>query len=106
MRRFQKNINCAQYKIKDATKYTWKSLDERVKAISEFIIDNNATVRGAAGVFGISKSSVHKDVSDRVKRLDPALSEEVKKVLELNKNERHIRGGEATRTKYKKPEAV
>ena len=64
-------------------------------------IDNKVTVRAAAKKFGISKSTVHKDVTERLKKINAALAIETKKVLEENKAERHIRGGEATRQKYK-----
>ena len=76
-------------------------VDSRAIVLGEFIIENNATVRAAAKVFKISKSTVHKDVTERLKRHDPELFKEVKVVLERNKEERHIRGGLATRRKYK-----
>ena len=76
-------------------------VDSRAIVLGEFIIENNATVRAAAKVFKISKSTVHKDVTERLKRHDPELFKEVKVVLERNKEERHIRGGLATREKYK-----
>ena len=69
--------------------------------LAEYIIENDSTVRAAAKEFGVSKSTVHKDVSQRLKRQDPALWTQVKAVLEKNKAERHIRGGIATRIKYK-----
>jgi putative DeoR family transcriptional regulator, stage III sporulation protein D len=72
----------------------------RVMEVSQYVLDNRATVRDAARTFGISKSTVHKDVSERLPRLNPALAQEVKEVLESNKAERHLRGGEATRRKY------
>ena len=74
---------------------------ERATILGEYIKKNGATVRHTAGVFNISKSTVHKDVTERLKMKNPALYGEVKKVLEINKNERHIRGGMATRKKYK-----
>lgn len=74
---------------------------ERAAMLGEYIIKSGATVRAAAGVFHISKSTVHKDVTERLHREDPQLYAEVKKVLEVNKQERHIRGGLATRRKYK-----
>ena len=64
------------------------------------MIENKATVRATAKKFRISKSTVHKDVADRLKLIDPRLYGEVKQVLEINKQERHIRGGMATRRKY------
>ena len=68
--------------------------------IARYIIDNNTTVRQAAKHFGISKSTVHKDCAERLKVINPALAIEVRKVLDVNKQERHIRGGIATREKY------
>ena len=74
----------------------------RAIELGEYIVESGATVRAAAKVFKISKSTVHKDVTERLKREDPVLYKEVKKVLEKNKQDRHIRGGLATREKYKK----
>ena len=74
---------------------------KRVLEISAYIVDTNATVRQAASVFGVSKSTVHKDVTERLPRVNPDLALRVKVVLERNKAERHIRGGEATRQKYR-----
>ena len=74
--------------------------EERAASLAAYIIENNATVRKAATVFHISKSTVHKDVSERLKKLNPQLYVQVKKVLDINKQERHIRGGMATRRKY------
>ena len=74
----------------------------RAMVLGEYIVESGATVRAAAKVFKISKSTVHKDVTERLKREDPILYKEVKKVLEKNKQDRHIRGGLATREKYKK----
>ena len=76
-------------------------IEERAVAVAEYIIANNATVRQAAGKFGVSKSTVHKDVSERLAYINPALAKEVRKVLDVNKSERHIRGGLATREKYR-----
>ena len=64
------------------------------------MIDNNATVRQTAKQFGISKSTVHKDVTERLSQVNPTLAREARKVLDVNKSERHIRGGLATREKY------
>ena len=75
-------------------------IDERAVNLANYIIDSKDTVRGAARKFGISKSTVHKDVTERLRKINPALALETKKVLEENKAERHIRGGEATRQKY------
>ncbi len=73
---------------------------ERPVILGEYIIEHKATVRQAAREFGISKSTVHKDVSERLKKVKPSLYKEVKIVLDINKQERHIRGGEATKQKY------
>ena len=75
-------------------------IEERAIQIANYIIENNATVRQTAKEFGISKSTVHKDVTDRLSQLNPALAAESRKVLDVNKSERHIRGGLATREKY------
>jgi putative DeoR family transcriptional regulator (stage III sporulation protein D) len=77
------------------------ALKERAIILGEYIIENKATVRSTANKFNISKSTVHKDVAQRLKYLNPALYKEVKAVLEINKRERHIRGGIATQKKYK-----
>lgn len=76
-------------------------IEERTVEIAHYIIDNKATVRNAARKFGISKSTVHKDVTERLKKINPALAKDAKKILDENKAERHIRGGEATKEKYK-----
>ena len=76
-------------------------LSERAISEGEYIVENNATVRSTAAVFGVGKSTVHKDVTVALKELDANLYGEVKKVLEKNLSERHIRGGLATRRKYK-----
>lgn len=68
--------------------------------IAQYIIENNATVRQAAKKFGISKSTVHKDITDRLIQISPSLAAETRKVLDVNKSERHIRGGLATKEKY------
>lgn len=75
---------------------------ERCEIFGEYITEHKATVRAAAAHFGISKSTVHKDLTWHLKRINPNLFSEVKKVLEINKSERHLRGGEATRKKYLK----
>lgn len=79
----------------------YTSIEQRACDLAAYIINNNATVRAAAKKFGVSKSTVHKDVSERLRHLDPALWQQVKGVLDRNKAERHIRGGIATRIKYK-----
>lgn len=78
-----------------------QSVTNRATILGEYIKKNGATVRQTAGVFNVSKSTVHKDVTERLKTKNPVLYNDVKKVLEFNKNERHIRGGLATRRKYK-----
>lgn len=75
-------------------------IEERAIEIARYIIDHNSTVRQAAKHFGISKSTVHKDCADRIQQVNPALAVEVRKVLDVNKAERHIRGGLATKEKY------
>ena len=76
--------------------------EERVIAFANYIIEHNATVRQTAKKFNLSKSTVHKDVAERLKYVDPQLYREVKTILEINKAQRHIRGGMATKLKYKK----
>lgn len=76
------------------------SIEERACILARYIIDTKDTVRGAAKKFGISKSTVHKDVSQRLLNINYALALEVRKVLDENKAERHIRGGMATKLKY------
>ena len=75
-------------------------VEERAIELGVYIIENKETVRGTAKKFGISKSTVHKDVSQRLKSVTPSLYKEVKKILEINKAQRHIRGGIATKNKY------
>lgn len=77
---------------------------KRVVDISHYIVDTKSTVRKAAEEFGVSKSTVHKDMTERLPRINRELARKVKRVLEENKAERHIRGGEATRQKYRKPQ--
>jgi putative DeoR family transcriptional regulator (stage III sporulation protein D) len=73
---------------------------DRSEVIAEYVIDTGTTVRAAALHFGISKSTVHKDLTYKLKFHNSALYKEVKKILEINKSQRHLRGGEATRLKY------
>jgi len=75
--------------------------DQRAVILGRYILENKTTVRAAAKIFGISKSTVHKDVTERLKSEDPELYAQVKDILEINKQERHIRGGLATRKKYR-----
>ncbi|MCL2014516.1 MAG: sporulation transcriptional regulator SpoIIID [Oscillospiraceae bacterium] len=77
------------------------NVENRSVLLAQYIIENKDTVRGAAKKFKVSKSTVHKDVSERLKKVNPGLHAQVKKILDINKRERHIRGGIATRKKYK-----
>ncbi len=76
-------------------------IEERAKILATYIIETKSTVRQTAKKFNISKSTVHKDISERLEKVNPSLAIEAKKVLEINKSERHIRGGMATKMKYK-----
>ena len=78
-----------------------KPLEERACELAVYIIETGATVRSAAKYYHISKSTVHKDISQRLQSYNPALYDQVRQVLDRNKQERHIRGGMATRKKYK-----
>ena len=75
-------------------------IEERAIQIANYIIECNATVRQTAKTFGVSKSTVHKDVTDRLMQINPALAKQARQVLDVNKSERHIRGGMATKEKY------
>ena len=75
-------------------------IEERAVEIAYYIIEHKATVCQTAKIFGVSKSTVHKDVTERLLKINPALAGEARKVLNVNKQERHIRGGFATREKY------
>ena len=75
-------------------------IEERAVEIANYIIREKATVRQTAKKFGVSKSTVHKDVTDRLLQVNPELAYEARKVLDVNKSERHIRGGLATKEKY------
>ena len=77
-------------------------IEERVLELAEYILESKSTVRAAAKRYNISKSTVHKDITERLLEINPALAKEVHEVLNLNKAERHIRGGLATREKYLK----
>ena len=79
----------------------YTNIEQRACDLAVFIIENKATVRSAAQHFGISKSTVHKDLTERLPRLKPSLYMQVRELLDINKAERHIRGGLATRRKYK-----
>lgn len=75
-------------------------LEDRPRVLARYLIEEKSTVRSTAAAFGISKSTVHKDITGRLRRLDPALYAEVAEILACNKSERHIRGGNATKRKY------
>ena len=76
------------------------AVEERARMLGEYIAEEGATVRQAAAKFGVSKSTVHKDVTGRLKYISPALYGQVRDILDINKRERHIRGGMATKKKY------
>lgn len=78
------------------------SIDERAINLAQYIIDSKDTVRGTAKRFCVSKSTVHKDVTERLIKINPVLAREVREILDENKAERHIRGGMATKLKYSK----
>lgn len=75
-------------------------IEERAVEIATYIIEHQATVRQTAKEFGVSKSTIHKDVTERLQQINPILARQARKVLDTNKSERHIRGGMATREKY------
>lgn len=75
-------------------------IEARALRLADYIIENNATVRQTAKKFGISKSTVHKDVTDRLNQINPVMAKQAAAVLAINKSERHIRGGQATKEKY------
>ncbi len=75
-------------------------IEERALEIAKYIISSKTTVRDAAKIFGVSKSTVHKDVTERLPRINPTVALQVKEIMDANKAERHIRGGKATKAKY------
>ena len=79
-----------------------QDLQSRACDLAVYMLEHDATVRAAAAQFGVSKSTVHKDLTERLRRRSPALYAEVRALLDRNKAERHLRGGEATRRKYEK----
>ena len=79
-----------------------KLIDERARKLGLYMVENNSTVRAAASHFHVSKSTVHKDLTERLQEIDMELFERVRDILEQNKAERHIRGGMATKMKYQK----
>lgn len=76
-------------------------IEERVLEVANYIIESKATIRKTAKVFGVSKSTIHKDMTERLPKINPQVARRAKNVLDLNKSERHIRGGKATKMKYK-----
>jgi len=76
-------------------------IEDRVLEVAKYIIESEATIRKTASVFGVSKSTIHKDMSVRLPKINAQIAEEAKNILDLNKAERHIRGGKATKMKYK-----
>jgi putative DeoR family transcriptional regulator (stage III sporulation protein D) len=86
-------VSSGAYPLKDY-------IEERAVELAEYILETKSTVRQAAKKFGVSKSTVHKDVTERLSRINPGLAAEIRKILDVNKSERHIRGGLATREKY------
>ncbi len=76
-------------------------IEDRVLEVAKYIIDSKATIRRTAKVFGVSKSTIHKDMTERLPKINPQIANEAKTILDLNKSERHIRGGRATKMKYK-----
>lgn len=92
----------SQIKNSAADYCVYGTKQERCVSLAEYIIETKATVRDAGKVFGISKSTVHQDVTSRLEKVNPKLHKKVREVLEQNKQERHIRGGMATKRKYGK----
>ncbi|MBC8062629.1 MAG: sporulation transcriptional regulator SpoIIID [Clostridiaceae bacterium] len=76
-------------------------IEERVLEVAKYIIDSKATIRKTARVFGVSKSTIHKDMTERLPKINPQIANDAKNILDFNKAERHIRGGKATKMKYK-----
>lgn len=76
-------------------------IEERVLEVAKYIIGSKATIRKTAKVFGVSKSTIHKDMTERLPKINPQIAMETKNILDYNKAERHIRGGKATKLKYK-----
>ena len=76
-------------------------IEERVLEAAKYIIEYRATIRTTARVFGVSKSTIHNDITERLPKINPQVAKEAKQVLDVNKAERHIRGGKATKMKYK-----
>mgnify|MGYP000898985216 FL=1 len=89
-------------KLKDGGSRVQEYIRRRVLEVSTYLLETSATVRQAARVFGVSKSTVHKDMTERLPRINQQLARKVRLVLDINKAERHLRGGEATRRKYRR----
>ncbi len=94
---FPTSYNVKKFKVGTLLK---NYIEERAREVALYIIESNATVRQTAKKFGISKSTVHKDVTERLEQIDPTLAKRARVVLDINKSERHIRGGLATKEKY------
>ena len=90
--------------MKPEERSSFTDIETRAIKLAEYIIDHSATVRSAAAQFGISKSTVHKDLTERLRKVNPSLWVRAKAILDTNKAERHLRGGEATRQKYQERE--
>ncbi len=88
------------YRKQRHSSYLENNLEERAVQLARYMVENNATVRQTATVFGVSKSTVHKDLTERLPSINRQLAEQARQVLDVNKAERHIRGGMATRDKY------
>lgn len=80
-------------------------IEERVLEVAKYIIESKSTIRKTAKVFGVSKSTIHKDMTERLPKINQEIAEQAKVILDINKSERHIRGGKATKLKYKTEEA-
>jgi putative DeoR family transcriptional regulator, stage III sporulation protein D len=76
-------------------------IEERVLEVAKYIIDSKSTIRKTAKLFGVSKSTIHKDITERLPKINPQIADLAKEILDYNKAERHIRGGKATKMKYK-----
>lgn len=82
--------------------YTLKDyIEERVLEVGRYIIETKATIRKTASIYGVSKSTIHKDVTERLIKINPQIAKMAKEILDLNKSERHLRGGNSTKLKYK-----
>lgn len=91
---------CIHCKMRFAGEFLRDYIEERAEEIGQYIVESGATVRQTAKKFGVSKSTVHKDVTERLVKINPFLAARIRVVLDVNKAERHIRGGMATKEKY------